>query len=174
MNSGAIALLKELHVDGPALLKRQGLSTEWLTLVADWHLEVWCRVRGSRRTIQPRTGTRPRDPIADLIFAFGYAVLQCEFHSLLREHGRLCSVAAPCGGDFSSSSVAGDECLVGDGCLVEVLPVNDTAVVITAACPGQLIPRLTLAAELVVRTCRKNGLSLNIWRWQRAGSCEVC
>ncbi len=114
-DSCAIALFEELHVDGPALLRRQGLSTEWLTLVADWRREVWCRVRGKRRPIQPRTGMRPVDPIADLICACGYAVLRCEFASLLREHVLLRSVAAPCGGDCSSSSAAGDECLV-EGC----------------------------------------------------------
>ncbi len=47
---------------------------------------------------------------------------------------------------------------------VEVLPVNymnDSAVVITTDCPSQLIPRLTLVADLFVRTCRKHGLSPN-------------
>ena len=106
----------------------------------------------------------PGDPIADLIFACGYAALQCEFALLLREHGLLCSVPAQCGGVFSSPSVAGDECSV------EVLPVNymdDTAVVITADVPGLLISRLKLAAELFGCTCRKHGLSLHfIPLWQ--------
>ena len=108
--------------------------------------------------IRPRTGTRPGDPIADLIFACGYAVIQVEFAALLRENGLMGTIPMHAGGIFSVSVAPGDCSAVG---LPPVNYMDDTAFVIMAECPSQLIPRLALAACLFVRTCRRHGLEVN-------------
>ena len=65
--------LQELFIFGDPQVLRDGLSATWTALLSDWHRRCWYQVRHSRLICRLRTGTRPGDPLADLVFALAFA-----------------------------------------------------------------------------------------------------
>ncbi len=60
-----LPLLEQLHVD-----------SAWVRAIGDWHICLWFKVSGSTCWVLPRSGTRPGDPLADLVFNLAFAVFQ--------------------------------------------------------------------------------------------------
>ena len=53
----------------PTLLRRAATAPQLQSLLNDVHTNTWFTVAGTSRIARSRTGTRPGNPLADLLFA---------------------------------------------------------------------------------------------------------
>ena len=69
------------------MIKRQEVVECWRKMAADFHKEPWFWVSGSRKQVQMFVGTRPGDPLADVVFAFDLPGLPEQFGTVPRAGG---------------------------------------------------------------------------------------
>ena len=62
--------LEELIRTEDTTIKRQDVAVCWRKMAADFHRDPWFWVSGSRKQVHTLVGTRPGDPLADVVFAF--------------------------------------------------------------------------------------------------------
>ena len=64
--------LEELIRSEDTVIKRQEVAECWRKMAADFHKEPWFWVSGSRKQVHTFVGTRPWDPLADVVFALTF------------------------------------------------------------------------------------------------------
>ncbi len=99
-------------------------------MLADWHRSSWFVTRGGGRRICTRVGTRPGDPLADLIFAMAFAIFQQDASIAMREKALTFDVPVSVGGIFAPL----DDAVPG----MQVWPIcylDDAAILLRATSP---------------------------------------
>jgi hypothetical protein len=112
-------------------------------------------VQGSRRRVMLHTGTRPGDPLADLVFSLAFVPVQEDILSGLRSLGLVHSIDVLGDGAFSVSTVVS---------VVEVLPptfMDDMVVPIFDEDPFRLLDKVANAMQVILESCVRFGLEVN-------------
>ena len=131
---------------GPRLCSL-GLEPGWTAAIADWHRLSWFCVRGGTNAVTLRTGTRPGDPLADLVFALNLVTIQLEVLAALRSADLLHEVDVDAPSVFCPSGI------------VEVkevsLPTFMDDMVVLVCCPdaADIVWRTAEAADIVTIVC---------------------
>ena len=82
-------------------------------MAADFHKELWFWVSGSRKQVHTFVGTRPGDPLADVVFALTFLAFQNSLEQFLGQVEVTTNVPRRRGGIFGGRGTAGD-CAVPD------------------------------------------------------------
>ena len=64
------ARLEEWISSEETTVRRQEVAARWRRMAADFHRHPWFGVPGSQKQMHTSVGTRPGDPLADVVFAF--------------------------------------------------------------------------------------------------------
>ncbi len=112
---------------------------------------------------QTWTGTRPGDPVADLIFIMFFLLVQCDLQTALAAAGLVSEFpldpAAPFGQGCAATSVQ----------LKPPTFMDDLVILLQDKRPARLLDMLTLAASILCATMAKFGLQVNL----KAGKTEA-
>jgi hypothetical protein len=147
---------REFVLNAP-VMEQRGLEHCWSTMLRSWHSGSWFSVEGGTRTCKLRTGTRPGDPLADLIFAVTFARVQEDLLEALCSAGLVFSLPLSPGGPFARQGSV-DETDVEVG-----MPtfMDDAVVPIEAPDASVLLQKAAEAAVIAVSVCAKHGLVVN-------------
>ena len=150
----------ERHELGTAL-QAAGLGDHFIRVLVNWHHRSWISVEGVRNTACCSKGTRPGDPLADIIFNLGMTFILSELDKCREEPP---SVRwEPMGGPFFGSLGSSDTV----SC-PEVSYVDDLALFISHDSPGKLCDRVVGITNRLTEIMASFGLELNM----KAGKTE--
>ena len=128
----------------------------WRTFAADWHVGNFFTVGEDPTPYQTLTGTRPGDPVADLIFVLYFLIVQKRLVSVLAAESLAESVTLCGDGPFGIGSGGSRE--------VELRPptfMDDLVLLLQAATAKDLILKVKRAAEMLVEVFALFGLEVN-------------
>ena len=139
-------------------MAEQGVPAAWADMVRDWHKLASFSIQGATTVVVPSAGTRPGDPLSDLIFAVAFGRLQADLMQQLAEAGLEVTIPVVDGGIFAATG-GGDI----SECRVE-LPtfMDDMAILLADADPWAIVDQTGRAMEIVQRVCTRYGFSLNL------------
>ena len=139
-------------------LAQLGVPRDVVEAVRDWHTSNWFSVAGAEaQRVHHEIGTRPGDPLADLLYAFFFARVSAEISARLGEEGLIEEVSAPAWGVFQKPSGQEDE----QTHSIEPQAFMDDLVVPVAGPALELTARLARTAEICCEVCAEHGLELN-------------
>ena len=144
----------ERHELGTAL-QTAGVGDHFIRVLVNWHHRSWISVDGVRNIAFCSKGTRPGDPLADIIFNLGMTFILSELDKCREEPP---SVRwEPMGGPFwgSPGSSATVSC-------PEVSSVDDLALFISHDSPGNLCDRVVDITNRLTETRASFELELNM------------
>ena len=84
MSGADVARFEGDYLQHGGKLVEAGLDHAWVALLRDWAAGPWFTVRGSGSRIYTWLGTRPGDPLADLLFAVSFLAFQLTLTENLR------------------------------------------------------------------------------------------
>jgi hypothetical protein len=67
-----IAQFVATYLEGVPVLRQAGIGVAWCKVVVGWHQPCCFSLAGSSRRGFPHAGTRPGDPLAEVIFSFAF------------------------------------------------------------------------------------------------------
>ena len=105
LGPAAVAAFEEAYIAQGPRLCTLGLAQGWAAAIADWHRHSWFCVRGGTNAVTLRTGTRPGDPLADLVFALNLVAIQLEVLAALRSAGLVHEVVIDATSVFSPAGI---------------------------------------------------------------------
>ena len=138
------------------LLATLDLPPGTLRLLQDWHAAAGFAVRGGDRFFVPAMGTKPGDPLADIVFNFSFHIFQRRLAAALRGAGLLPIIPVVESGPFASLLASSDP--------VELLPpafFDDIAVLVDSCSAEALTEDLSKAAQLVISSAAAQGFEIN-------------
>ena len=142
-------------VANPVLQNDPLYDARWIPLIQDWVRLPYFKVRDDPRCVQTHLGTRPGDPLADILFSL---VFYCFEKSLREKLDRL--------GLVPSYPVASDSLLEPTVFDSEVpIPgpayLDDMAICIKAPC-DELLDDVAEVVDITMRTARVYGFQMNL------------
>ena len=145
----------ELH---EPIIQRMKVGSQWQRLLVDWHRHASFTVRGGQRAVLTPVGTRPGDPLADLVFALAFVVFQQRLHDLMLAVGAMPSVVVPGRGIFQRDGEHEADRTVFAG-----LPtyMDDLVCLLQADSPQELLATVALVASSLREIAHGFGLTIN-------------
>ena len=135
----------------------QGLAVAapWRRLLADWHRHTGFTVQGGRRIVSNLLGTRPGDPLADLVFALAFTVFQKRLREVVRDAGLMPTFLLEGPGLFQAGAASVEE--MG-------LPsyMDDLVVMLEAEFPMDLLMTLPLFTRSLMEVASEFGFVINL------------
>ena len=128
-----------------------GMAPVVAAMLADWRQTNWFTVQGAEKRALNFTGVRPGDRTADVMFAFAFARFHRKLVERLRKKGLLCAILQLDASADESEEIHMEPAYMDDFFLPVV---SDTA--------ADLLPRVALAAQVVIETAGEHGLQLNM------------
>ncbi len=161
----------QLAADHPTL-HAEGIDPLWSALVADWHRDLWFSVGDSQlnltlgqqqRMVWTRVGTRLGCPLADLISALGFAVLQRDLADSLLQQGLVWELSLATGGIFVGEEALG-AVVVGPACYMD-----DAAIPVCASTSVELFEQARAVADTLLNVAGRHCLHVISCRRQVGG-----
>ena len=97
--------LEELIRSEDTVIKRQEVAECWRKMAVDFHKEPWFWVSGSRIQVHTFVGTRPGDPLVDVVFALTFLAFQNSLEQFLGQVEATINVPRRCGWIFGTGEV---------------------------------------------------------------------
>ena len=149
-------------VKSASILSKMGVPKHVILAVRDSHECSWFSTEGVEEIVNSRSGSKPGDPLGDIIFSFAALSVLNELESALGDQGLLVKIPEP---------AQQDQCALRDPTanppLMEGSYVDDTVFFLTSPRPKQLVPRLQMLATTVKSVFAKHAMVLN---WKRGKS----
>ena len=134
-----------------------GLVVHFIRVLVNWHHRSWISVEGVRKIACCSKGTRPGDPLADIIFNLGMTFILSELDKCREE-------PEPMRGPFFFGTLGSSDTV---SC-PEVSYVDDLALFISHDSPGKLCDRVVDITNRLTEIMASFGLELNM----KAGKTE--
>ena len=149
------ARLEEAIRTEDTTLKRHWVAACWRRMAADFHEEPWFWVSGLRKQVRTYVGTRPGDPLADVVFALTFLSFQTSLEQFLLQVGASVRALRRLGGIFGTGEP-----------VQETLPcpayMDDLTILLEADAYPELLARLAVVTEGTARIASDFGLQLNL------------
>ena len=145
-----------------------GADAAWLRFARDWHVGSHFRVQNGDEWVVPDDGTRPGDPLADLVFATAFLRFQELLIARLGEAGLAVELELDAATIFAPG---------GPNTTVEASPptyMDDMAVLLRAPCAALLVETVVRAMVIVQGVATQFGLVLNLGAGKTEGILRFC
>ncbi len=158
LTTADMTLLMSTFTAGTPLLEQLHVEAAGCRAVADWRTMFWLQVPSGCDQVHPRLGTRPGDPLADLVFNLGFAMFQHLLDQELHKIGVIPSVKF--GGRVVSPSVVDGEAAESRP-LLPVVFMDDLAIPLTAATAPEIFENIEVTCSILVDLGRTIGLAID-------------
>ena len=163
LSSDALSALEDALAAGTSELEALGVDASLREAIADWHRHCHFEVAGVASIFQTHVGTRPGDPLADVVFVYAFSRFIRLLHTRLLEQGLAPQVPLAGRSIFPEAGAPlqdvglGTPAFMDDFCVPVVAPA------------AEVLGRLAATAVIVAATASEFGLTLNF----KAGKTEA-
>lgn len=162
-----VKYIRHLVEEAPDGFTQHGAAGHWVRLARDWHTGANFRVKGGSSWLLPDDGTRPGDPLADVVFCGAFFRFQQHLVMSLEASGLVATL--PVAGQHVFDNGEAPEA-------VGLLPptfMDDLAVLVQADDAIALCGRVVAAAEATIASAKQFGLRQPwISEWWIAGAVQ--
>ena len=164
MTPEAAAELSREILERQPVIQAMGAAATWQRLALDWHRHSGFLVRGGTRVVANPFGTRPGDPLADLVFAAAFTIYQQAVSQLVDGLALTPAPEVTGPGVFQPTEEHAAPVAIGNPAYMD-----DMAIPIEAPTADELLEALPRLAAGLVQVAARFGLSLNL----QAGKTEA-
>ena len=142
----------QAKLEEASILHQAGVSRHLETLLCEAHEGAWNSMDHAAQVIRTYRGTKPGDPLGDILYNFVSSAVLKEAHQVMSEEGLLVRLPAP------------TQAVLSDGvetCLTDATYADDTVAFLADVSPAACIQKTARTGNILFTTFQKFGMCLN-------------